>query len=425
MIDIGLIRRDPDTVRAGLRRKSDAIDLDPILALDARRRERIAELDGARSRRKKLAQEIGKLRSQGGSAPELEQEGTLLKTAIAQMEGDVEAIEGELSRKLAELPNLPDARVPDGGKEENVVVRVWGEKPAPLPGARDHVEICSRLGLVDYERGTKLGGSGFWIYQGLGAALEWSLVNFFCREHFAAGYVFVLPPHLLVDQCGFAAGQFPKFRDDVFHLATSGDERARFLLPTAETAILSVHADEILERERLPVKMFAYTPCYRREAGGYRTDERGTIRGHQFNKVEMFQFVEPDRAEAALAELVRRAETMVEKLGLHYRTSLLAARDMSDTMKMTYDVEVWLPSLGAYKEVSSVSWAGDYQARRASIRYRPEGGKGTAYLHTLNGSGLATSRLFPAIVEQHLRADGGVNVPEPLREWLGTDVIGP
>ena len=234
----------------------------------------------------------------------------------------------------------------------------------------------------------------------------------------------MLPPHLLLDEVGYAAGQFPKFVDDVFHLQTAEGERPRFLLPTAETAILSVSGDEILEADELPRKAFAYTPCYRREAGGYRTEERGTVRGHQFNKVELFQFVAPEGAEAALDELVGKAERLVQELGLHYQTSLLAAEDASASMAITYDVEVWIPSIGTYKEVSSASHARDYQARRANIRYRADG-KRTAYVHTLNASALATSRLVPALLEQHLQPDGSVAVPAPLQPWLGTDRLGP
>jgi seryl-tRNA synthetase len=255
------------------------------------------------------------------------------------------------------------------------------------------VELSELLGLVDYERGTKLSGSGFWIYRGMGAALEWALLDFFCREHVADGYEFLLPPHLLLEKVGYDAGQFPKFRGDVFHLQADEGDRARFLLPTAETAILGMRADELLEEGELPLKSFAYTPCYRSERGGYRTEERGTVRGHQFNKVEIFQVVAPEDAEDALKELVGKAERLVEKLGLHYRTSLLAARDASASMAITYDVEVWMPSMGTYKEVSSASHAGDYQARRANIRFRREGQKRREYVHTLNASALATSRV--------------------------------
>lgn len=423
MISIELIRRDPAAVEAALGRRIDDVKLDDVLQLDKTRRELTAALDERRARRKELSREIGRLRGQGGDSSQQEATSAALGTEIEEMESRLEETERALSERLAQLPNLPDDRVPSGGKENNQVVKTWGTPPEPPPVPRDHQDLCKSLDLIDYERGTKLGGSGFWIYKGMGAALEWALLDFFCREHIADGYTFMLPPHMLLDYCGYAAGQFPKFRDDVFHLQTSETERARFLVPTAETAILSVYSDEILDVSDLPLKVFAYTPCYRRESGGYRSEERGTIRGHQFNKVEMFQFVEPEDANRALQELVGKAERLVEKLGLHYRTSLLAAKDVSASMRMTYDIEVWIPSIKTYKEVSSASWAGDYQARRANIRYRPEGKKGTAFIHTLNASGLATSRLLPAIIEQFQREDGSVTVPEPLRPWLGVDVI--
>ncbi len=424
MIDLEWIKREPERVRAALLKRMDEVDLEPILEADRRRRELIAELERSRARRKEVSGLIGRARAGGGvGSSELEAEAAALKDRVAELEAVLAASEQTLQALLVELPNVPDDRVPAGGKEGNQVVRTWGERPALPEGALDHVELCTRLGLVDYERGTKLGGSGFWLYSGTGAALEWALLDFFCREHVRDGYRFFLPPHLLVEECGYTAGQFPKFRDDVFHLRASEGERARFLLPTAETAILNVYRDETLDFDQLPLKAFAYTPCYRREKGSYRTEERGTIRGHQFNKVEMFQFVAPEMAEAALDELRRKAETLVEKLGLHYRTTLLAARDASAAMAMTYDVEVWLPSINAYKEVSSVSWARDYQARRANTRFRRPGKKGTEHVHTLNASGLATSRLLPAIVEQLQREDGSVVVPEPLRGWVGAEVL--
>ena len=424
MIDLELIRRDPDRVRAALLKRMDEVDFNPLLDLDRRRRDLTMEVETARARRNEVAAQVGKARSKGGEAPELEAEASALKQRIADLEAALTETGDALHQLLVELPNVPDDRVPPGGKESNQVVRTWGERPS-LAKPLDHVEIGTRLGLVDYPRGTKLGGSGFWLYSGAGAALEWALLDWFNREHLKDGYHFFLPPHLLVTECGYTAGQFPKFVDDVFHIKTIGDERSRFLLPTAETAILNVYRDEILDAEKLPFKAFAYTPCYRREAGSYRAEERGTIRGHQFNKVEMFQFTAPEGAEEALDELRRKAEKLVESLGLHYRTTLLAAKDASASMAMTYDVEVWIPSINAYKEVSSISWARDYQARRANIRFRRPGKKGTEYVHTLNGSGLATSRLFPAILEQLQQEDGSVTVPEPLRQWLGTDVIRP
>jgi seryl-tRNA synthetase len=425
MLDIELVRSDPEFVRQALLKRMDQVDLEPVLEADAQRRKLLHEVETARAERKRRAKEIGKLRASGADTAEAQQQAAALGDDISRMQAALSDIEKHLQGLLMELPNLPDDRSPAGGKEANQVVRTWGEPPVLGDAALDHVELCTRLGLVDYARGVKLAGNGYWIYTGQGAALEWALLDFFNREHYAAGYRFMLPPHLLNEESGYAAGQFPKFYDDVFHIQSGESERSSFLLPTAETALVNVYRDEILPGESLPVKMFGYTPCYRREAGSYRSEERGTIRGHQFNKVEMFQFIAPEQADDALSELVRRSETLVEKLGLHYRTSLLAARDASAAMKLTYDIEVWIPSIGIYKEVSSASWSGDYQARRANIRYRPGPGKPTAYVHTLNASGLATSRLLPAIVEQYQQPDGSVVVPEPLRPWLGTDVIRP
>jgi seryl-tRNA synthetase len=425
MLDIELIRSDPDFVRAALLKRVDDVDLGPILEADALRRKLVNEVETARAERNRQAKEIGKLKASGAATADAQAQAAALGDQITAMQATLTDAEATLHDLLMELPNLPDERSPAGGKEANQVVRTWGTKPDLDGRPLDHVELCTRLGLIDYARGVKLGGSGYWLYTGRGAALEWALLDFFNREHYAAGYEFMLPPHLLTEEAGYAAGQFPKFAGDVYHIAEEQGSRNSFLLPTAETAILNVYRDEILPTERLPLKAFAYTPCYRREAGSYRSEERGSIRGHQFNKVEMFQFVAPEGAEDALNELVGRSQMLVEKLGLHYQTSLLATRDASASMKLTYDIEVWIPSMGIYKEVSSASWAGDYQARRANIRYRPEKGKPTAYVHTLNASGLATSRLLPAIVEQNQRPDGSVVVPEPLRAWVGTDTLRP
>jgi seryl-tRNA synthetase len=424
MLDIELIRSDPEFVRAALLKRVDDVDLAPILEADALRRKLVTEVDSAQAERNRASKEIGKLKASGADTTVAQQRTAKLGDQIAEMRAAQTEAEATLQRLLSELPNVPDDRAPVGGKEVNQVVRTWGSQPELGEKPFDHVELCTRLGLIDYQRGTKLGGTGYWLYTGQGAALEWALLDFFNREHYAAGYTFMLPPHMLTEENGYAAGQFPKFHEDVYHIAEESDSgRRSFLLPTAETAILNVYRDEILPADSLPVKAFAYTPCYRREAGSYRSEERGTIRGHQFNKVEMFQFCTPEDAERAHAELIARGQMLLEKLGLHYQTTLLGTRDASASMKLTYDIEVWLPSLGIYKEVSSASWAGDYQARRANIRYRAVQGKSTTYVHTLNASGLATSRLLPAIVEQNQQPDGSVVVPEPLRAWVGTDVL--
>jgi seryl-tRNA synthetase len=425
MLDIKYIRKNKEAVAEALRKRVPDINLDSVLELDASIRAVMTTHENLLAQRNKLSKDIGLQKRDGTDTSALEAQVKAINAEIESHEAKRTQLEQALFEQMSAIPNMPDPRVPPGGKEANQTVHTWGEKPNLPAGAKDHVQLCSDLGLVDYERGTKLGGAGFWLYTGMGAALEWALINYFCATHYKDGYTFMLPPHLLLPECGFAAGQFPKFVDDVFHLKVEEGDRAHFLLPTSETAILNVYRDEILDEATLPIKAFAYSPCYRSERGGSRTEERGTVRGHQFNKVEMFQFTRPDQAEEALKELVARAQGLLESLGLHYRTTLLAAEDASASMAMTYDVEVWIPSMGIYKEVSSISWAGDYQARRAKIRYRPKGEKDTQFVHTLNASGLATSRLMPAIVEQCQQADGSIKVPKPLQTWLGTDVIRP
>lgn len=424
MLDINLIRNEPERVKAALLKRMDSIDFSDLLQADRQVRDLIGDIDELRSERKKIAQAVEEAFREGRPNTNLQNQAIELKSHLSTLEKQLSEARERFDSMMAELPNLPDERVPPGGKESNVCLRTWGKKPDIGKSTLDHVELSIKHGLVDYERGVKLAGSGFWLYVGRGAALEWSLLNYFCHKHYSDGYQFVLPPHLLTPASGFAAGQFPKFYDDVFHLQTRSGDQERFLLPTAETALLNIYRDEILPEEKLPIKLFAYTPCYRREGGGNRADEHGTVRGHQFNKVEMFQFVKPEQAEAALEELLSRAEQILQELGLHYRTVLLAAKDASASMVLTYDLEVWLPSISDYKEVTSVSWAADYQARRAKIRYRPSKKKNTQFVHTLNASGLATSRLLPAILEQHQQVDGSVLLPEPLRKWLGMNRIG-
>ncbi|MFG2042024.1 serine--tRNA ligase [Dactylosporangium sp. NPDC048998] len=423
MLDIELIRKDRASVEAALSKRLDPAEvsraLSAIADLDRQRRELIGEIDAERARRKEEARAFAAAKAAGQA---VEPGARDAKAALQELEDRLGEVQQRLNDAMSELPNLPSDDVVAGGKEANQVVKVFGEAPK-IDNVRDHVQLANELGLVDFDRGVKLGGSGFWIYTGWGARLEWALVNWFIDRHFAAGYQFMLPPHLLLDSAGYAAGQFPKFYDDVFHIATDEDERGRFLLPTSETAILGAYQNEIFDPADLPHKAYAYTPCYRSEKAGSHSDERGTVRGHQFNKVEIFQFTTQEDGEKTLEEMVDYAEGLVDALGLHFRRSLLAAGDASASMRKTIDIEVWMPSTGKYKEVSSVSWAGDYQARRAGIRYRVPGSKNNRFVHTLNGSALATSRIFPAILEQFQQPDGSVLVPEVLREKVGTDRI--
>ncbi|TDC39635.1 serine--tRNA ligase [Micromonospora sp. 15K316] len=426
MLDMELIRKDREAVATALAKRLDPAEvnraLDEIQRLDQERRALIGEIDADRQRRKAEARAYAEAKRAGREPEVVAPEAG--RKQLSELESELDEVQGRLRTAMSELPNLPADEVPPGGKEANRVVKTFGTAPV-IEKVRDHVELSRMLGLVDHERGVKLGGSGFWMYTGMGARLEWALLNFLIDENVKAGYDFLLPPHLLLDTAGFAAGQFPKFYDDVYHLDRESAPRGQFLLPTSETAILGAYQDEILDTTTLPLKRFAYTPCYRREAAGSHSDERGTVRGHQFNKVEIFQFTLPEQADAALEEMVTHAESLVEKLGLHYQRSLLSAGDASASMRKTLDIEVWMPSMDKYKEVSSVSWAGDYQARRAAIRYREPGGKQTRFVHTLNGSSLATSRLFPAILEQFQQPDGSVLVPEVLRDRLGADRLTP
>ena len=435
MLDIRKIKENPDAVKAGLKAKEvdcDAI-VDKILKLDVQVRSLKTSTETKTAEKNKLAKENGKLFGQKKGA---EKRGEDVSAIDAQIAANMAAsvaidetiasdkallkeLDEQLYQNMLALPNLPDADLLPGGKENNEPLRYIGEKHSFDFEPKHHVDLCTDLGLIDYERGVKLAGGGNWMYTGMGARLEWALLNYFIDTHTADGYDFILPPHMLEYQCGLTAGQFPKFADEVFKIANHPTEGGTFyMLPTAEAALASVYRDEILTEADLPKKYFAYTPCFRREAGSHRADERGMVRGHQFNKVEMFQFTTPEGSDEAFEELVKKAENLVAGLGLHFRTVKLAAGDCSASMARTYDIEILIPSMNGYKEVSSVSNARDFQARRGNIRYRRADGK-IDFVHTLNGSGLATSRIFPAIVEQNQRADGSIVVPEVLRKYLG------
>ena len=434
MLDIRKIKENPDAVKAGLKAKEvdcDAI-VDRILELDVEIRGLKTTSEGRTAQKNKIAKENGKL---FGMKKGLEKKGEDTSAVDAQIEANkaesiaLDAANEEDTAKLKDLsvefrtcmlalPNLPDSDLLPGGKENNDPLRYVGKKPEFDFEPKHHVDLCEGLGLIDYTRGVKLAGAGNWMYTGMGARLEWALLNYFIDCHTADGYEFILPPHMLEYQCGETAGQFPKFADEVYKIANPTDDRIHYMLPTAEAALASVYRDEILTEADLPKKFFAYTPCFRREAGSHRADERGMVRGHQFNKVEMFQFTTPEQSDEAFEELVKKAENLVAGLGLHFRTVKLAAGDCSASMARTYDIEILIPSMNGYKEVSSVSNARDFQARRGNIRYRRGDGK-LDFVHTLNGSGLATSRIFPALVEQNQRADGSIVVPECLRKYLG------
>ena len=421
MIDIKLIREDPVAIKQKLLKKGAdcSVEIDRIISLDALRRAIITAVENDKAEQNNVTKQIPQIKKDGGDTAEIFKRMNNLKEKIRDAETELRDTETELSDLMLGLPNPPDDDVAAGGKENNEPIRYFGEPYKFDFEPKNHVDLCTNLGFIDYTRGVKLAGSGFWIYRGMGARLEWALLNYFIDTHIADGYELLLVPHMLEYQCGLTAGQFPKFADEVYKIANPTDERLHYMLPTAEAALVSLHRDEILTEAELPKKYISYTPCFRREAGTYGADERGMVRGHQFNKVEMVQFTTPESSGDAFDELVAKAETLVAALGFHFRTVKLAAGDCSASMARTYDIEIQIPSMNGYKEVSSVSNARCYQARRGGMRFRRQSTGKTDFMHTLNGSGLATSRILPALVEQNQQKDGSVVVPEVLRRYLG------
>lgn len=426
MLDIKLIKENPQSVIDRLRAKGKEAEADicRVIELDAKRRELIASSESLKAEQNKTTKLVPIYKKEGKDCAPIFAQMKELGAKVKEQEEELKQVETEYNSIMLSFPNLPDPDVVPGGKENNQPLYYFGEPRKFDFEPKNHVDLCTNLGLIDYPRGVKLSGNGFWIYRGMGARLEWALLNYFIDTHLSNGFELVLVPHMLGYECGLTAGQFPKFEEEVYWLDIAEDERRRFMLPTAETALVSLHRDEILKESELPKKYISYTPCFRREAGSYRADERGMVRGHQFNKVEMVQYTLPEDSDRAFEELVSCAEGLVKGLGFHFRTVKLAAGDCSASMARTYDIEIQIPSMNGYKEVSSVSNARDYQARRGAIRFKREDSGKIEFCHTLNGSGLATSRILPALVEQNQNADGSVTVPEVLRKYVGTDRIG-
>ncbi len=417
MLDIKIITENPKKVQEALKKKLFDVDFSSLLLLVEERKKLLIKVETSKAEQNRLSSSVPQIKKSGGDVATIFAQVKDLARENAVDEARLKVVEDEIFTFVSGLPNIPDEDLLAGGKENNRVVYEYGKMPVFDFKIKDHVELAESLGLVDYERAAKISGSGTWIYTGQGAILEWALINYFIANHLKDGYQFILPPHILNYESGFVAGQFPKFNDAVFTL--EGVTPKKFILPTAETALVNLHRNEILDVNTLPRKYFAYTPCYRSEAGSYRTEERGMIRGYQFNKVEIVQYTTEEGSDAAFVEMVDKAKRLVEQLGLHFHVSKLAAGDCSHAMARTYDIEVYIPSMTTYKEVSSASNARDYQARRGMMRYRDKESGKTKFCHTLNASGLATSRLVPAILEQFQQADGSVIVPEALRPFMG------
>jgi seryl-tRNA synthetase len=418
MLSRDLLRDDPEKVRQGLlNRNSSPAQLDAWQMLDAERRAALVEVEDLKRQRNEASRAIGEVKKRGGdAAAEIAAVGQL-KGRIEELEGRLQTIDPELLAIEHGLPNLPDASVPVGKDETaNRVERTVGTPRAFDFEAKSHWDLGPALGILDFERGAKLTGARFTVSFGAGALLERALINLMLdlhtREH---GYTEVLPPFIVNADTLFGTGQLPKFEQDLFHL----EGYPYYLIPTAEVPVTNIYRDETLDESRLPVRFTAYTPCFRSEAGSYGKDVRGLIRQHQFNKVELVQLTTPETSFQALEELTGHAERVLQILELPYRVMALSTGDMGFGAAKTYDLEVWLPGQQTYREISSCSNCVDFQARRANIRYRPEGGGKTRLVHTLNGSGLAVGRTLIAILENYQQADGSVVIPEPLRRWTG------
>ncbi len=420
MLDIKRIIEDKKNVEKALlkRMSSSELKLDEIIKSYSDYKDKLKEFEDKRGEQKDYNDKIVTADKGGDEFKKLITETKKLAGDVKKLEEEVRVSKEKWVGMVEVLPNIPDDDVPSGEKESNKEIKIYGKKPSFDFEHKDHLKIATNLGLIDFDRAVKIAGSQFVLHRGDGALLEWALLNFFIDEHLKSGYEFILPPHLLNRESAYSAGQLPKFEDDVYWV-----KEGSCLLPTAETALSNLYRDEILGEDELPKKFFSYTPCYRREAGSYRTKERGLMRVHQFNKVELFQYVKPENSEKALDELVQKAVNLVEKLGIHFRLSLLAAGDCSAAAAKTYDIEAYIPSLDQYYEVSSASNVRDYQARRGNIRYRTGNDGKTEYVHMLNASGLATSRLMVSILETYQQKDGSLKVPDVLKEYVGKDVI--
>jgi seryl-tRNA synthetase len=427
MLDLGFVRDNLSLVEEKLRlRGMDGADvLKNFRAVDAQRRQAIQQVETLQAQRNRASEEIARLKKSGQDAAAQMAQTKALRETIQQQEKAAAEQETRLREILTSIPNLPHASVPTGhSAEANVEVRRWGTPPQFNFAPKSHWDLGAELGILDLERATKVAGARFAVYWDLGAKLERALANFMLdlhtREH---GYTEVLPPYLVNSESMYGTGQLPKFAADLFRVPHG--EKDLWLIPTAEVPVTNLYRDEVLDAARLPVKLTAYTPCFRSEAGSYGKDVRGIIRQHQFQKVELVKFARPETSYDELESLTRNAETVLQKLGLHYRVMALATGDLGFSSAKTYDIEVWLPSQQLFREISSCSNFESFQARRANIRFRPEGKNKTEFVHTLNGSGLAVGRTWVAIVENYQQADGSVIIPEALRAYVGAERITP
>ena len=432
VLDLRRLRSEPNSVKAALSRRGaeGLVDaLDEVLALDERRRAALSEVNDLKAQRNEVSKEVGRIKRDGGEADQMIVEMREVGARIYEIDEEVDRAEERIRELMLLTPNLPIDEVPSGGIEQNEIVRVVGSPPEFDFEPKPHWDLGSSLGLLDLERGSKISGSGFPVLTGSGARLQRCLIDFMLDFHTQGlheekgwhGYTELRVPYLVTRDTLAGTGQLPKFADESYQ----SERDDLWLIPTAEVPITNLHQGELLSAKDLPVRYTAYSPCFRREAGAAGADTRGLLRVHQFDKVELVRYETPERSREALEELTGEAENVLDQLGLHYRVLKLAAGDLGFSAEMTYDIEVWAPGVGQWLEVSSCSTCGDFQARRANLRYRPSGGEKPRFLHTLNGSALALPRLMVALIESYQQADGTWRVPEVLQERLGFAVIEP
>jgi len=418
MIDLRIVREKPEYIRKilSLRKMESSVDMDRLIQIDAKRRDLSTESDQLRENRNRISKEVGEKKRNKEDATSLMNEVTKINERIKEIESGSEALEAEYNELILSVPNILHDSVPEGKDDsDNVVVRTWGEKPKFDFTPKPHFDLGTDLGILDFERGVKLSGTRFYVYRALAARLERALLSYMLDLHTTKhGYVETFAPFLVNDESMTGTGQYPKFKDEYYRL----DRDNLSLIPTAEVPLTNLYRDEILEKENLPIYVTGQSSCFRREAGSAGKDTRGLIRVHQFQKVEMVKFVEPETSFDELEKLVANAEAVLQGLGLHYRVMLLCSADTSASSSKTYDLEVWMPGLDRYVEISSCSNFLDYQARRAKIRYRSAAGEKPVFVHTLNGSGVAAGRALAAVMENYQQKDGSIAIPEALRPYL-------
>ncbi len=421
MLDIKILRNEPEKIKEALKKRFNDLDITPAIELDAKRRNILAEVEAKKATQNEITKKIPAMKKAGESTDAIFAEMKELSNEIKALDDEVRTIDDELRTFMLKIPNIPNSEVPVGKDDtENVEIRRNGTPREFDFEYKAHWDIGTNLDILDFERGAKISGARFTVYKGLGSRLERSVIQFFLNTHTEeSGYTEIFPPYMVNRASMTGTGQLPKFEEDAFKVANNG----YFLIPTAEVPVTNLHRDEILDGTKLPIKYCAYSACFRAEAGSAGRDTRGLIRQHQFNKVELVKFANPETSYDELEKLTNDAEILLQKLGLPYRVVCLSTGDLGFSSAKTYDIEVWMPSYGRYVEISSCSNFEDYQARRANIKFKLNPKDKAQFVHTLNGSGLAVGRTVAAILENYQNSDGSVTVPEVLRPYMGTDII--